>query len=132
MDNLKALIAAATHFPFYPELNELHVTTDEQVFADVHQAIEHAIKLCSGNPQVFTVNRDEIPVEEELPLTKAQAIEKAEKELAEAVALLNDKTKELGEAPANKKGVKQAAANKASLKVDECKLALESAIKMED
>jgi hypothetical protein len=48
---------AAAYFPHYPSVNELHITTDGQVFEVQASAFNHAKSLNLENPVVETVTR---------------------------------------------------------------------------
>lgn len=59
MNKAQAIILCAAFFATYPSVDTFFVTTDEQVFANDHDANAHAEFLNKKEPVVITVNRDD-------------------------------------------------------------------------
>ena len=131
MNQAKAILIAASFFKSYPSVNEFHVTSDEQVFEQKHQAESHANTLGKNKDQVLSVVRDEEAKDDatdnsgKVP-TKEEMLEAAKKELADATAELGEKQQALTEATSAQKGSRTAAVKKAEDKLAKAKEALES------
>ena len=76
MNKNKAIILCAALFASYPSVNEFHVTSDGQAFAEKQNAEAHASFLNKKEPVVVSVSRDD----------KAESTEETEGEKAVTAA----------------------------------------------
>ena len=63
MDKATAILIVAALFESYPTVNEFHVTTDGQAFAEKQNAESHAVSLDKTAPVVVTVIREDLETE---------------------------------------------------------------------
>lgn len=107
MNKAKAILIVAALFESYPSVNEFHVTTDGQAFAEKQYAENHAVSLDKKEPVVVTVSREDL-VTETTADAAAKVGESAEQiAVDEAAALVKKLTNKLKFSKAENKPVVQ-------------------------
>lgn len=81
MNKNEAIKAAQPLFKSYPSVDEFHITTDAQGFAQKSDAESHSITLDKKNPVVHSVKRDD-KAEKETAKKEAGEGEEGEKAAA--------------------------------------------------
>ncbi len=104
MTKADAIQLANTAAPHHPGATLFFITTDEKVFTTVSEAVENAILLSPGNPEVIELNADELDVKpaeitsddtasEKVAQLRIEALDTAEKKikyLKEEILKLDD------------------------------------------
>jgi hypothetical protein len=95
MNKAKAILIVAALFESYPTVNEFHVTTDGQAFAEKQNAESHAISLDKKEPVVVYVSREDMITETTVDTTGEVGKSAEQIAVDEAAALVKTLTNKL-------------------------------------